>query len=1230
MATTSIIMLSNASMERLYLSQPPGWNDLQRLPFAPPSQQQDGQSGSQLIRACYDKLLHHMYDINSSSPTLTMKQITEQLELAAEYCQLKTYQHDNGNVYLHSEQFYLEVTFDPSTRLPVKISIAFTNDQQSNEERFLCSRMLKALNEKQYKLFREHLNGYASLFTLTAPMMNNDKRIGHTAYTVFQQDLERLSKIETYAKLLEGFQPMCEGLPMRIQFDDQFIGNSSLPKSVRIILVPSATQHYLPIKSNIHIDEKTNTVHFDASLKSSLSATGHFALEFDSSQPSLKFLLPYIQEINRLTNITTFPSTSETFNYLSTLLRKSKSMSPYQWYISHDQSAMSIKQIPFTSVKQFLHILNLIHQQMYLTKYLDYYFNHEYDQDHMDDDSEDISLELSFLSSTVLSITCAQSYHLATFLLHMSNRNALPLLVNRAQDKEIYLTEDRQSLVKMIPQLLKEDNANPYSTTTDVDVKQTNIFPEQVTQSAAIPKLNRRLSCGPPAKPIWRRATTLRRNQPACLTLASIDSIPEKVGDNLPAEDYQENNILSEDLPDDDDDPFVKSPNSQQHQTFPHHYPQQLLPKPSLSFHPSVLSRCGSVSSTQSVSTPPIFGLSPSTPYPGGSTNPNGNVFFPLGKQVSVPEYSPVSSPITMGTFDPSAFLPASGNTSSNVMSSADQNNKGQQKKKRRRSEQSNDDFIQTLSNNPNDNRLPMQHATKLTSSGGDPNSAKRGKKPGDKNIQQQHQLARQKSAFKVTDVPSGTLLTQQSITSPDDTSNELKPLKVVIKRVGDGGNSSNDESQQQQSIKQRKKQLQQQSLSNPGGSMSSTIRKLPSNNATSGASPSVLIKSESLDMSQMNSDSSAMMALTDGIQQSPRERPRPSSSLSNPSSTSSLSSSASSQPRSVPPQPPIVLKIQRSKVYSGQDQSSSSSATAPTPTAGASNTISPSVKEVLKHRARSMPSGANINKPHVASPPLLASKLTSPSAATISNPIAAATTAAPPPPQFRIPRKSSSQEVTAKSKTEPGTISNNSSPGLSKTPLLPTPAVRPPPPPPSQIGSWQSPPTQQPSRFHQARPRSSWSQQQPSRGRTPITPPNVAAYTGGHNASLPNFSQQPRSILKKPPSNENSSTDMLYIPSADLPGLNEQRSGMNFSMPSSSTSRTTTPPGMYDDGDDDSSPQAQLVIDTSSHQPANVLLPYANVLGSSSSGMDNFDSTYENNNTNQQQQSDEPLSNLD
>ncbi|CAF0876020.1 unnamed protein product [Adineta steineri] len=211
----------------------------------------------------------------------------------------------------------------------------------------------------------------------------------------------------------------------------------------------------------------------------------------------------------------------------------------------------------------------------------------------------------------------------------------------------------------------------------------------------------------------------------------------------------------------------------------------------------------------------------------------------------------------------------------------------------------------------------------------------------------------------------------------------------------------------------------------------------------------------------------------------------------------------------------------------------------------------------------------------------------------------------------------------------------------LSKTPLLPTPNIRPSPPPPppsssSQIGSWQSPPTQQPSRFHQNRPRPAWSQQQQQqqqgpRGRTPVTPPNVAALTNNH-PSLSNFSQQPRSILKKPPSNENSGSDMLYMPSSELPGLNEQRSGINFAAPQPPP-RTTTPPGMYDDNDDDSSPQAQLVIDTSSHPTNNALLPYTIVPGSSSLGMDNFDQTHENNsmmNSNQQQMGDESLSNLD
>ena len=213
-------------MERLYLSQPPAWTELQRLPFSLAQQQQpqDGQSSQQIIRTCYDKLLHHIYGMNSSSSSssaaTTIDQINEQLELAAEYCQLKTLR-DGNSVYLHSGQFYLQINFDSVTHLPINVSISFTNEQQANEECLTCSRMLKALNERQYRLFRAHLNGYASLFSLTAPTMNSDKRIGHTAYKVLQQDIERLMKTETYAKSLEGFQPMCEGLPIRIKLNDQ-------------------------------------------------------------------------------------------------------------------------------------------------------------------------------------------------------------------------------------------------------------------------------------------------------------------------------------------------------------------------------------------------------------------------------------------------------------------------------------------------------------------------------------------------------------------------------------------------------------------------------------------------------------------------------------------------------------------------------------------------------------------------------------------------------------------------------------------------------------------------------------------------------------------------------------------------------------------------------------------------------------------------------------------------
>ena len=165
-------------------------------------------------------------------------------------------------------------------------------------------------------------------------------------------------------------------------------------------------------------------------------------------------------------------------------------------------------------------------------------------------------------------------------------------------------------------------------------------------------------------------------------------------------------------------------------------------------------------------------------------------------------------------------------------------------------------------------------HALKLTTSaGGDSSNIKRGKKPMDKNAQAPQQLARQKSMFKVTDSLTPSLLSQQSVTSPDDASNELKPLKVVIKRVeGGAGNAGNDDSQQQ-ALKQRKKQQQQQQqMANSGaGNLVGAMRKMSGSNVSGVSSSSSLVKTESLDLPQFSTESSPMMGINDGMQQMSR-----------------------------------------------------------------------------------------------------------------------------------------------------------------------------------------------------------------------------------------------------------------------------------------------------------------------------------------------------------------------
>jgi hypothetical protein len=169
------------------------------------------------------------------------------------------------------------------------------------------------------------------------------------------------------------------------------------------------------------------------------------------------------------------------------------------------------------------------------------------------------------------------------------------------------------------------------------------------------------------------------------------------------------------------------------------------------------------------------------------------------------------------------------------------------------------------------DNRSSA-HVLKLTTSAtGDSATIKRGKKPMDKNAQAQQHLARQKSMFKVTDSPTPGLLSQQSVTSPDDASNELKPLKVVIKRVeGSASNAANDDSQLQ-ALKQRKKQQPQQIGNTGGGNLAGTMRKLSNSNVSGLPSSSTLVKTESLDLTQFTTESNSMMGINDGMQQIPR-----------------------------------------------------------------------------------------------------------------------------------------------------------------------------------------------------------------------------------------------------------------------------------------------------------------------------------------------------------------------
>lgn len=114
--------------------------------------------------------------------------------------------------------------------------------------------------------------------------------------------------------------------------------------------------------------------------------------------------------------------------------------------------------------------------------------------------------------------------------------------------------------------------------------------------------------------------------------------------------------------------------------------------------------------------------------------------------------------------------------------------------------------------------------------------------------------------------------MTQTSGTSPDDTPADMKPIKVVIKRVGDGANTSTDDLQQQTPAKPRKKQVTQ-ATNNFTGAATAGGKKSAGNTPNSTPSPSVVVKTESFEMSQFNVDNNHQMSMNsnEAVQQAQR-----------------------------------------------------------------------------------------------------------------------------------------------------------------------------------------------------------------------------------------------------------------------------------------------------------------------------------------------------------------------
>ncbi|CAF0857000.1 unnamed protein product, partial [Didymodactylos carnosus] len=589
----------NLSLERLYLTPPPSWSDLLRHVQQRANNSNNTKTNlNQQLHKCYEKLLSHLYltETNSSSLINTTSIISNeylynQLELAAQYCNLKLFK-DSSNLYFHCDQFFIEINFNEEEKLQT-VNICITDSSTTatsttttngiGGEKLSCPHMCQALKSQNYSLFRQHLNGYMSMYCLTE---NDSKRLGYKALKVLEYDLVLLHKQNIY-KQLQRFQLSCEGLPMRIRLNeketdeetkiDNLMDNvhDSCPLYILINLCPSPTSkryllaHKSIIKFHINrlsstnnlmdVSVNSNITFVPQTLENSLLLPGYFVLEF--RRPFL-ILSSIVDDIKILTNIDNYSSLI-TLQYLQTMM-KTNLNEDINYYLSEDMTAIQVKQIPFTNLSQLLQIMKLIQKQYQFNLLLHECFTRQQNSensmqsDEGDEESDKITCELCLLTLDSLSVSCCRSNCLYTFILNLSNPyNPKIISTHQKEDQLEFLRH--QSILELIHFVLRRQkqlqrsqqshnlqlsstvvntahNMSLQSLQSQSSDQYSKLISSPSNNTAAIAEPNkpdqpssnlcvtRRLSSGT-SRPQWRTINSLKRSQP-CMTISNDREIP--------------------------------------------------------------------------------------------------------------------------------------------------------------------------------------------------------------------------------------------------------------------------------------------------------------------------------------------------------------------------------------------------------------------------------------------------------------------------------------------------------------------------------------------------------------------------------------------------------------------------------------------------------------------------------------------------------------------------------